>query len=135
MSSGYHPQIDGQTKVTNKCLETYLHCFTPEQQHQREKWLPLTEWWYNTSYNIASKMTPYEVVYRQSPPMLLPYTPHSSPVQAVDMVLRNRDQILHILQENIHMARNCMKQQADQHHFEHTFQVGDMVFLHLQPYK
>ena len=28
-----------------------------------------------------------------------------------------------------------MKQQTDQHHYERTFQVGDMVFLCLQPYK
>ena len=47
------------------------------------------------------------------------------------MVLRNRDQILHILQENLHMERNHMKQQADQHRFERTFKVGDMVFLRL----
>ena len=33
------------------------------------------------------------------------------------------------------MARNRMKQQANQHRSERTFQVGDMVFLHLQPYK
>ena len=33
------------------------------------------------------------------------------------------------------MARTRMKHQANQHHFERTFQVGDMVFLHLQPYK
>ena len=33
------------------------------------------------------------------------------------------------------MARNRMKQQADQHRFEHTFQVSDMVFLRLRPYK
>ena len=96
---------------------------------------PSTEWWYNTSYHTASKMTPYEVVYGQPPLVLLPYTPHSSPVQVVDMVLHNRDQILHILQENLHMARNRMKQQAGQHHSERTFQVSDMVFLHLQPYK
>ena len=51
------------------------------------------------------------------------------------MVLRNWDQILHILQENLHMARNRMKQQADQHRYECTFQVSDMFFLHLQPYK
>ena len=75
MSSGYHPQTHGQIEVTNKCLETYLHCFTSEQQHQWEKWLPLVEWWYNTSYHTTSKMTPYEVVYGQPPPVLLPYTP------------------------------------------------------------
>ena len=28
-----------------------------------------------------------------------------------------------------------MKQQADQHHSERTFQVGDMVFLRFHPYK
>ena len=33
------------------------------------------------------------------------------------------------------MARNRMKQQADQHRSECTFQVGDMFFLRLQPYK
>ena len=33
------------------------------------------------------------------------------------------------------MARNRMKQQANQHRSKHTFQVSDMVFLCLQPYK
>ena len=28
-----------------------------------------------------------------------------------------------------------MKQQVDQHHSKHIFQVGNIVFLHLQPYK
>ena len=91
MSLGYHPQIDGHTEVINKCLQTYLHFFTYEQKHQWEKWLPLAKWWYNTSYHTSSKMTPYEAVYGQPPPVLQPYTPHSSPVQAVDMVLCNRD--------------------------------------------
>ena len=113
MSSGYHPQTDGQTEIINKCLETYLHCFSSEQQHQWEKWLPLAAWWYNPSYRTASKMTPYEAVYVQAPPILLPYTPNSSPVQAVDVVLRNRDEVLRILRENLPMARNRMKKQAD----------------------
>ena len=73
-------------------------------------------------------MTPYEAIYVQAPPVLLPYTPSSSPVQAVDAVLR-------ILRENLHMAGNRMKQQADQHRSERTFEAGDMVFLRLQPYK
>jgi hypothetical protein len=33
------------------------------------------------------------------------------------------------------MAHNRMKQQADQHRSERSFEVGDWVFLRLQPYK
>jgi hypothetical protein len=33
------------------------------------------------------------------------------------------------------MAQNRMKQQADQHRSERSFEVGDWVFLRLQPYK
>ena len=80
-------------------------------------------------------MTPYEAIYGQAPPVLLPYTPSSSPVQVVDAVLRNHDEFLRMLRENIHMARNRMKRQADQHRSERTFEFGDMVFLRLQPYK
>jgi hypothetical protein len=61
--SAYHPQTDGQTEVVNKCLETYLRCFAFEKQHQWAQWLPLAEWWYNTSYHTATRMTPFEAVY------------------------------------------------------------------------
>jgi hypothetical protein len=33
------------------------------------------------------------------------------------------------------MAQNRMKQQADHHRSERSFEVGDWVFLRLQPYK
>ena len=33
------------------------------------------------------------------------------------------------------LAQNRMKQQADQHRNERSFDVGDLVFLQLQPYK
>ena len=71
----------------NNHWETYLCCFTYEEQHLWEKWLPLAEWWYNTSYHTTSQMTPYEAVYGHTPLVLLPSTPSNSPVQGVDIVL------------------------------------------------
>jgi hypothetical protein len=50
---GYHIQTDRQTKAVNKCLETYLRCFSSDRQNQWVQWLPLTEWWCNIP-NIKS---------------------------------------------------------------------------------
>ena len=60
MSSSYQPQMDGQTKVLNCCLEMYLHCYTSSRQKQWSRWLPLAEYWYNTSYQFAIQMTPFD---------------------------------------------------------------------------
>jgi hypothetical protein len=135
LSTAYHPQTDGQTEVVNKCLETYLRCFASEKKNQWAHWLPLVEWWYNTSYHTATRMTPFESVYRQKPPSVLSYLPGASKVQAVDLTLTAREAILHTLKENLVMANNCMKQQADQGRSECQFAEGDQVFLRLQPYK
>jgi hypothetical protein len=125
LSTTYHPQTDGQTEVVNKCLETYLRCFSSEKKNQWAQWLPLAEWWYNTSYHTTTRMTPFEAVYGQKPPSVLSYLPGASKVQAVDLTLTAREAILHTLKENLVMAQNHMKQQADQGRSERQFAEGD----------
>jgi hypothetical protein len=135
LNTAYHPQTDGQTEVVNKCLETYLRCFSSERKNQWAQWLPLAEWWYNTSYHTTTHMTPFEAVYGQNPPSVLSYMPGVSKVQEVDTNITVWEAILHALKDNLVMAQNHMKQQADQGHSEHHFVEGDQVFLRLQPYK
>jgi hypothetical protein len=67
-SSSYHPQSNGQTEIVNKCLEGYLCCFVYDKKTQWFKWLPLAEWWYNTSFHTATKMTPFMALYGYHPP-------------------------------------------------------------------
>jgi hypothetical protein len=63
LSIAYHPQTDGQTEIVNKFLETYLRWFSFERKKQWAQWLPLVQWWYNTSYHATTCMTPFEAVY------------------------------------------------------------------------
>jgi hypothetical protein len=106
-----------------------------EKQNQWAQWLPLAEWWYNTSYHTTTRMPPFEVIYGQKPPSFLSYLPGASKVQVVDLTLTTREAILRTLKENLVMAQNCMKQQEDQGHSECQFVEGDQVFLRLQPYR
>jgi hypothetical protein len=48
---------------------------------------------------------------------------------------RRSQKILQLLKENLTVARNRMKQQANQNRKEREFEVGDWVFVRIQPYK
>jgi hypothetical protein len=135
LSTTYHPQTDGQNEVVNKCLETYSRCFSLEKKNQWAQYLPLAEWWYNTSYHTTTIMTPFEEVYGKNAPSILSYFPGVLKVHTVDQMHTVREAILCTLKENLAMAQNNMKQQADQGHSEREFVEGDQVFFRLQPYK
>lgn len=49
--------------------------------------------------------------------------------------LEENQKIINLLKENLTMARNRMKQQANQHRIEKEFKEGDWVFVRLQLYK
>lgn len=135
MSSSYHPRTDGQTEVVNRTLEQYLWCFTHEQPNKWTDWVAWAEYSYNTFVHSSTKISPFEVVYGQPPPTLLSYIPGTTKVQAVDDLLCNRDKILSDLCQNLTIARDRMKSQANQHRQEVVFEIGDYVYLKLQPYR
>jgi hypothetical protein len=110
LNRAYHPRTNGQTEVVNKCLEIYLRCFASKKKNQLAQWLPLVEWWYNTSYHTTTYMTLFEPVYGQNPPSVLSYLPGVLKVPMVDQMLTVQEAIIHTLKENLVMAQNCMKQ-------------------------
>jgi hypothetical protein len=67
MSSSYHPQSDEQTERVNQCSETFLRCFVHAVPSKWHSWLPLAEFWYNTSEHSALGRSPFEVLYGRSP--------------------------------------------------------------------
>ncbi|GJV27346.1 retrotransposable element Tf2 [Tanacetum coccineum] len=131
----YHPQSDGQSEVLNRCLEGYLRCMCFTKPNDWVNWLPLAEYWYNTSFHTATKHTPFEIVYGQKPPLHLPYLPGESKVEALDRSLQAREETIQQLKENLSRSQNMMKQFADRHRSERSYQVGEWVYLKLQPYR
>nr|GEV63706.1 hypothetical protein [Tanacetum cinerariifolium] len=109
MSTAYHPQTDGQTKVVNKCLECYLRCMTGESPKEWTLWLPLAEYWYNTNYHSAIKTTLFEAVYEQPPALHVPYMAKDSRVELVDRTLQAREKAIQMLQFNLRKAQDIMK--------------------------
>jgi hypothetical protein len=70
-SSAYHPQSNGQMEALNKCVETYLRCYSSTKPREWSSWLPLAEWWYNTNHHSSTGLTPFEALYGYPPPVLL----------------------------------------------------------------
>lgn len=50
-------------------------------------------------------------------------------------MLKERDLVISVLNENLLTAQNRMKNQADIHHCEMKFKVGDKVYLKIRPYR
>jgi hypothetical protein len=62
-SSPYHPETDGQTKMTNRVLEDMLRVCELKYGKSWDKRLPYTKFLYNNSYQASIKMAPFEAVY------------------------------------------------------------------------
>ena len=133
MSSSYHPQSDGQTKVVN--LEHYLRAFAADRPHSWVDWLPLAEFWFNTNFHTSIKLTPFEALYGYPPPKVVEYVPSVTRVVAVDSYLQDRQQLFSLLKHNLNVAQERMKWFVDKKRVDRSFEVGDWVYLRLQPYK
>lgn len=72
-NTAYHPQTDGQTEVTNRCVEAYLRCFCSHRPKEWSRYLSWAEFWFNTNWHTATKSTPFDAVYGRKPPHIVTY--------------------------------------------------------------
>lgn len=135
MSYVYHPQIYGQIKRLNQCLESYLRCMAGSIRRQWVRWLPLAEYWYNTNYHSGQKCTPYQALYGLPPPHIgLSSYLHSSNNEVKEWILQ-RQEMVHQLKENLKSAQSKMKFYTNQKMTEMEFEEGEFVYLKLQSFR
>lgn len=134
MSSAYHPQSDDQTERVNQCIEAYLRCFIHSCPTKWSEWLHLVEYWYNTCYHSSLQHTPFEILYGHAP-LHFGIDPTSACTSSdLEAWLSQRKAVNALLQQQLLRAQQCQKTRADKHRSECQFEVGDRVWLKLQPY-
>lgn len=134
ISTAYHPQMDGQTERVNQCLKTYLRCFVHACPNKWSQYLPLAEFWYNTSYHSSLATTPFKVLYGHEPRQLGITGIEHCRVPDLQQWLTDRALMQQLVQQHLLRAQKYMKYQADKHRTDRNFDVGDWVYLKVQPY-
>ncbi|GJR13258.1 putative reverse transcriptase domain-containing protein [Tanacetum coccineum] len=110
MSTAYHPQIDGQSKMTIQTLEDMLHACAIDFGKGWVNHFPLVEFSYNNSYHASIKAAPFKALYETT------------------------EKIIQIKQR-MQGARDRQKSYADLKRKPMDFQVGDKVMLKVSPWK
>ena len=138
MSSGYHPQTDGQTERMNRTLEEMLRAFcgAPAMQDRWEDYLPLVEFQYNNGMQASTGFSPFFLNTGQHP-----HTPVSltAGAEAVTMRVPSAEVWLKAMEEALAAAQAAMERaQANQAlYYNRTrrpveYKVGDRVYVAVQ---
>ncbi|KAL5715388.1 hypothetical protein ACHQM5_017216 [Ranunculus cassubicifolius] len=98
-------------------------------------WLALAEWWFNTHYHSGLKLSPFKALYGFDPPHFDIQGAPTSTVSTVDEYLQHRAAVLALVQDSLLKAQERVKWFADKKRQDREFQVGEHVFLKLQPYR
>ena len=121
--------------MVNKSLEHYPRAFAVDRPHSWVDWLPLAKFWFNTNFHTSIKLTPFEAIYGYPPPKVVEYVPGVKRVATIDSYLQDRQQLFSLLKHNLNVAQERMKWFTDKKRVDRSFEVGDWVYLRLQPYK
>ncbi|XP_074336747.1 uncharacterized protein LOC141673918 [Apium graveolens] len=97
-------------------------------------WLPLAEWWYNTSFHSSLGMTLFQALYSKPPPSNH-YQYNKMKDHAVNNLLEERAATQLLLKDNLSKDQERMKCYANKKSTDREFNVNDEVFLKLQPYR
>jgi hypothetical protein len=109
-------------------------CFVHAKPKQWRHWLLLAEYWYNTSYHTTIHISPFEALYGHHPRHF--GVTNVSACQSSDLAawLKERSPTLDLLKQHLTRARQIMKTHADKHRSGRHFNMGNWVFLKVQPY-
>ena len=134
-STTFHPQIDGQSKKTIQTLEDMLRAYVLEFRDSWVMHLSLDKFVYNNSYQASIGMAPYKDFYgRKCQTSLYWDEVGERKLKDVELIETTSENIK-IIRERLKVAQDRQKSYADTRRRNLEFEVGDMIFLKVAPWR
>ncbi|KAJ9509668.1 hypothetical protein QJQ45_011337 [Haematococcus lacustris] len=143
MSTANHPQTDGQTERANRTLEDMLRNYVSPHHDDWDQHLTAAEFAYNASVQASTGYSPFRLNSGQEPHTPLTLTVPSSAVQgnseSASAFLQRMASDIASATHHLVKAQERQTTYANKKRRDHTFKVGDMVYLahsffaHTQP--
>lgn len=132
LSSGFHPQSNGQTERANQLLETVLRCLASQNPSTWSQQLPWAEYSINSLTSSSSGLSPFECCLGYQPPLF--------PDQEVEVGVPSAQAFVRRCRRTWRQARSALrrasariKEQADRHRtMAPRYRVGQRVWLSTQ---
>ncbi|KAJ9530115.1 hypothetical protein QJQ45_023360 [Haematococcus lacustris] len=133
MSTANHPQTDGQTERANRTLEDMLRNFVSPHHDDWDQHLTAAEFAYNASvqastgyspFRLNSGQEPYTPLTLAAPHVSVPGDNESAAAYVHRMAADLASATHHLVKAQERQTTNANKKRSD-----HTFAVGDMVYL------
>ena len=134
-STVFHLQTDGQSEKTIQNLEDMLRACVLEFKEDWVKYLSLVEFAYNNSYQTSIGMAPFEALYgRKCRTPICWNEVGERKINNLELIEVSSEKI-RIIRERLKVAQARQKSYADVRRKELEFEVDDMVFLKVAPWK
>uniref|UniRef100_A0A8C1V5B8 Gypsy retrotransposon integrase-like protein 1 n=1 Tax=Cyprinus carpio TaxID=7962 RepID=A0A8C1V5B8_CYPCA len=129
LTSGYHPQANGQVERVNQEIGRYLRSYCSQEQERWNEFLPWAEYARNSLTHSSTGLTPFKCVLGYQPPMF-PWSGEPSEVPAVDDWVRRSERVWDSAHVRLQRAIRAQKTQADRRRSPHpNYQPGQRVWL------
>lgn len=118
LTSGYHPQVNGQVEQANQEVRCFLQSFCAAKPEDWSRFIPWAEHTQYSLRHLATHLTPFQCVLGYQLPLFPRNTnPTDSPI--VDQWFQQSEQIWEGTHQHLERATHTYKQKADRCCSEH----------------
>ncbi len=129
LTSGYHPQSNGQVERLNQELTRFLRSYCHRNQSDWSRFLFWAEYAQNSLHKPATGITPFQCTLGFQPP-LFPWTGEPSELPAVDSWLQRSEETWNEAHTHLQRAVRRTSNQANRHRRSNPeYQPGQWVWL------